>query len=307
MLTRRRPLDFLLIGLFAFFLICLFLRIKGAFTTKVYTDKEIAAQMEDEDFDGSLLRLNTVTKLTAYIDSFYEKNSSTRTYAGIVSEVIRKRFYHGYAYYSTKTNPVGVFLEPLVRNGATAVVIPDDILESPHAACSQQSMVAMEVWKRKGKSVRKVSMYDKVVNTGHFAYEVNYDNAWHFFDPDREPDQAVLRSLNYPSVAELKQRPDIVAAAYHKKDIGLFQRLLASSVVGPANVFPAPNAYIYQVTTKFLTGFGWAIMWISILVRNRLVRRKNLRVVAKQSTEEFAEQYADLSYSFGVTGSGSTL
>jgi hypothetical protein len=306
MFKRPRPLDFILAGLFAFFLVCLFLRIKGAFTTRVYTDKEIAAQMEDEDFDGSLLRLNTLDKLIAYCDSFYAENSKTRSYPGIVSEVIRKRFYHGYSYYNTGNNPLGVFIEPLVGNGATAVVIPDDILESPHAACSQQSIVGMEVFKRKGNPVRKVTMFDAVKNTGHFAYEVYYNNAWHFFDTDQEPDQKILKSHYYPSIAQLKKNPDIIAAAYYKRDIACFQRLIANSQIGPVNKFPAPNAYFYQVTTKFFTAFGWAFVWLFILVRNRS-RRKKMRIVSMQIPTDDREYIPVLSYTFGMRAGSSSL
>jgi hypothetical protein len=306
MFKRRRPLEYVLAGLFAFFIVCLFLRIRGAFTTTIYTDKEIAAQMADEDFDGSLLRLNTMDKLTNYCDSLYAANSTTRTYPGIVSEVIRKRFYHGYAYYNSGNNPLGVFLEPIVGNGATAIVIPNDILESPHAACSQQSIVGMEVFRRKGNPVRKVTMYDSVKNTGHFTYEVYYDNGWHFFDPDQEPDQKILKSYNYPSITQLKKYPEIVAAAYHKRDIASFQRLVANSQIGPINKFPAPNAYFYQVSTKFFTSFGWAFVWLFILVRNR-IRRKKMRIVSKQANTNYKEYEPTLSYTFGMqTGSSSS-
>jgi hypothetical protein len=306
MFKKRGLFDFVLAGLFAFFLVCLFLRIGGAFTTTVYTDKEIAAQMADEDFDGSLLKLNTINKLMAYCDSFYGANSTTRTYPGIVSEVIRKRFYHGYSYYNIGNNPLGEFLEPLVGNGATAIVIPDDILESPHAACSQQSIVGMEIFRRKGIPVRKVTMYDSVVKTGHFTYEVYFDNGWHFFDPDREPDQTILKKYNYPSIAVLKKNPEIVAAAYRKRDIASFQRLISNSKVGPVNKFPAPNAYFYQVTTKFFTIFGWAFIWLFILVRNR-IRRKKMRVVSKLANPDYKEYDPVLSYTFGMKTGASSL
>jgi hypothetical protein len=306
MFKHYRLLDYILAGLFAFFLLCLILRIKGAYTTRIYTDKEIAAQMEDEDFDGSLLRLNSLDKIIAYCDSFYAKNTDSRTYQGVVSEVIMKRFYHGYAHYNIHNNPLGVFLEPLVRHGATAIVLPDDILDYPNAACSQQSIIGMELWKRKGKDVRKVAMFDTVKIAGHFAYEVYYDNAWHFFDPDMEPDQQVLKSFKYPSVAFLKKHPEIIAAAYYKKDISFLQRLIASAEVGEINKWPAPNAYIYQVTTKFLTGFGWAFIWIVILVRNRMRKRK-MRVVSRNNNADYRETQPAMSYSLGINRSSTSL
>lgn len=306
MFKRRHPIDLILAALFVFFIICLLLRVKGALTTRVYTDKEIAAQIQDEDFDGSLLRLNTLDKMIAYCDSFYAKNSTTRTYAGIVSEVVRKRFYHNYSYYNTGNNPLGVFIAPLVGNGAAAVVIPDDILKYPNAACSQQSIVAMQIWRRKGKAVRKVTMYDEVKNTGHFAYEVYYDKSWHFFDPDQEPNQQVMRSNHYLSFAQMKKNPEIIAAAYQKKDVASFQRLFANSQIGPVNKFPAPNAYFYQVTTKFFSVFGWAFVWLFILVRNR-IKRKEMRIVSRQINSDDKEYKLLLPHTFGITADNSSM
>src|SRR5260221_4244137 len=89
-----------------------------------------------EDFDPSLLRLNSIDKLGAYCDSLYAE----KTYAGgnikfeekfpeIVSAVIRDRFYHGYSLYGTNNNFLGVLLSKISINGLRAIVIPDDILK----------------------------------------------------------------------------------------------------------------------------------------------------------------------------------
>lgn len=269
-LTRRRIITFFLWGLFAFSLFCFFSRIIGAFSTTVYHEKEILAHLDDDQFDISLMRLNSLSKLQAYCDSIYTASYPSRTYPGIVSDVIRKRFYHGYSYYTAKTNPMAVVLAPVVKKGADAIIIPEDIIQYPMAACSQQSIVGMELFRRKGYPVRKVSMFDSVTHTGHFSYEVFYDNGWHYFDTDQEPDATLLKEYKRPSVAFLAQHPEIVAQAYRKKkDPAMFQRLIESYSTGPVNKFPAPNGLLFQKATKFFTYFGWAIIWILILIRHR--------------------------------------
>jgi hypothetical protein len=285
-LTRRRLTTFFLWSLFIFSLICFFSRVIGAFSTTVYQAKEISQHLQDDEFDISLLRLNSMGKLQAYCDSIYAANYPKRTYPGIVSEVIRNRFYHGYSYYSTKTNPMAVVFAPLVKKGADAIVIPNDIIQYPMAACSQQSIVGMELFKRKGYNVRKVSMFDSLTQTGHFSYEVFYDNGWHYFDTDQEPDASLLKEYNRPSVAFLARHPEIVAQAYRKKkDPAMFQRLIESYSTGPVNKFPAPNGRLFQETTKLLTYFGWAILWLLIWVRYRIHAVKPLLFFASAKKE----------------------
>ena len=51
------------------------------------------------------------------------------------------------------TIPLGkldcLFFSPLIKEDLNAIVIPNDILKHPMAACSQQSIIGMEVFKKK--------------------------------------------------------------------------------------------------------------------------------------------------------------
>lgn len=272
--------------LFIFFFICFgsFLLKTGSRFYNVSSSRNSSKdRIEDEDYDESLSRLNSLTKLTDYCDSFYSANYETRTYPGVVSEVLRKKFYHGYSYYDVSDNAIGVLLEPIVQNGATAIVVPEDIVKYPNAACSQQSIVAMQILKKKGYEVRKVSMFDAVRKSGHFAYEVYFNGGWHFYDSDQEPDAAILRKYNRPSAAFLAANPEITLEAYrNRKDPQLFKRLLITSKPGPVNQFPAPNARLYQLITKFLSYFGWLIIGSIILLRYFVLSKKRISILQKE-------------------------
>lgn len=268
MFRKTWLIDTILITAFLLFFICFILRVKGAFDVTTYSSKDIAAQLKDEEFEISLMRLNTLEKLTSYCDSIYYLDPARKPYAGVVSDVLRKRFYHTFSYYSVNNNPLAVLVASVSNEGFAAIVIPEDIVRYPYAACSQQSIIGMEILKRKGYLTRKVVMFDQVVNDGHFAYEVNYDGGWHFFDTDQEPDTAILNKYDRPSVAFLSHHPDIVAAAYHKRDTRLFESFITSFKTGVINKFPAPKAYIFQVTTKYLTHLGWVFVWVLIMIRN---------------------------------------
>lgn len=269
-LKFSRFIDFFLRGLFVFTLICFISRVFGVFNPTEYHEKEIKAHLTDDEFDIRLSRLNTLDKLLAYCDSLYQANSKTLSYPGTVSRVLRNRFFHGYSYYTVKTNPLAVIFEPLVKKGAHAIVIPEDIVKYPMAACSQQSIIGMEIFKRRGYPVRKVSMYDSVMHVGHFAFEVFYNGSWHYFDTNQEPDFNIIEKYNRPSVAFLAQHPQIVEMLYcNKKDPTLFQRLIKSYKTGVINRLPAPNGIIYQKITKFLNFFGWFFILMLIMIRRR--------------------------------------
>jgi hypothetical protein len=271
--NKRSAWSILLIGVFLFSFVCFLLCLKGYFfPATISLEKPVA--LKDDDFDPSLMRLNTMAKLEAYCDSFYLANRTTRVYPGIVSQVVRKRFFHGYSYYNVYNDPIAVMCSPVIKEGLSAIVLPNDILKYPYAACSQQSLVGMELIRKKGFQVRKVTMYDNPTQKGHFAFEAFYDNDWHYFDPNQEPDYEVLKKYNRPSVAFLNEHPDIIAAAYCKKDQQLFQRLLRSSEFGPVNEKLAPMATFYQRSTKFFSNFGWLIVGLFILIRYAVITRK---------------------------------
>jgi hypothetical protein len=232
-----------------------------------------------ENFDPSLLRLNTVDKLADYCDSLYAEKTFKdgnikfeEQFPEIVSAVIRDRFYHGYSLYGFSNNFMGVLLSKVSLVGLRAVVIPEDILKYPYAACSQQSIVMMEILKRKGFTTREVGFQGKTY--GHFCFETYYEGGWHFYDPDMEPDVAVLNAYHRPSIALLAHHPNILLKAYHQYQTELVMDIFPNYFYGPVNTFAAPRAIIFQKLTKFFS----YIIWLFFLIAFILTRRKYLRL-----------------------------
>ena len=227
-----------------------------------------------EDFDPSLARLNSMEKLSAYCDSLYEDNiysgiSKTfeTAYPEIALSTIRKKFYHGYSRYDMKSNPISTIASKFTYEGYNAIVIPDDIIKYPYAACSQQSIVTMELLKKKGFMTRKVSLKGK--RKGHFCFEVYYNGMWHFYDPDMEPDLVFLDSYNRPGIAFLANHPDILTKAYRNYPKELILDIFQNYFYGPVNSFPAPKAILFQKITYFLSYTLWiffllAFAWMRI-------------------------------------------
>lgn len=218
----------------------------------------------EEWFDSTLMRLNNLDRMEAFCDSVYGQSTiaimDSSRYADIVGYVLRLRFYHGYSYYRLGQNFIGWALAPFINNDLSAIVIPDDILKHPNAACSQQSIIGMELLKRKGFAVRKVGFYDSIARAGHFCFEAYFGSKWHFFDPDKEPSLRLLEKYGRPSIEELTSNKKLLDSIYYREDSTVRNGYLLKYSYGKVNSFPAPRAIIYQYTTKFLS---WSLFfWI---------------------------------------------
>ncbi|HSU27278.1 MAG TPA: hypothetical protein VLJ68_02785 [Chitinophagaceae bacterium] len=271
-------LQFTLFLLFNFFLLITayqLLSAPGAMKRLGYNEPKYNNK---EDYDPALSRLNTINKVSAYCDSLYAEKTYTdntikfeESYPILAANVVRQRFYHGYSLYGFSNNFMAMMLEHISTEGLSAIVIPDDILEYPYAACSQQSIVLMEILKRKGFSSRKVGFKGK--KGGHFCYEVYYNGAWHFYDTDMEPDVAVLNAYNHPGIDYLSRNPNILLAAYHQYPKETVLDIFTHYSYGKVNTFAAPRAIIFQKITKVLSYFTWLLFLLLFI----FARRKYLR------------------------------
>ena len=264
---------------FNFFLLMAIYQLAESSSSRYYPATNDPKFAYREDFDPSLLRLNTVAKLGAYCDSLYAEKTYAESdirfeekFPEIVSAVIRDRFYHGYSSYKIDNNFLAVLVSKFSMRGLSAIVIPDDILKYPYAACSQQSIVMMDILQRKGFTTRKVGFQGKL--NGHFCFEAYYEGGWHFYDPDMEPDVAVLNTYNHPSIALLARHPDILVKAYHQYPSEQVLDIFPNYFYGQVNSFAAPRAIIFQQLTKV---FSYTF-WLFFLGAFILVRKKYLRL-----------------------------
>jgi hypothetical protein len=242
-----------------------------------------------EEFDPSLQTLNTVDKLIAFCDGLYTEKASNNSsikrdeiYPDIVSSVIRKRFYHGYSFYGLNNNYIATLLSGVTIEGLNAIVIPDDILKYPYAACSQQSIIMMEVMKLKGFTTRKVGFKGK--KYGHFCLEVFYGGAWHFYDPDMEPDIALMDVYGRPDVAFIAKDNELISKLYSKYPPEMVMDLFPNYFYGQPNIFPAPRAIIFHKVSKFLSYTLWFFLLLTFIqVRKKYKQLSNNAAVIARS------------------------
>lgn len=236
-----------------------------------------------EDFDPLLQRLNSVNSITEYCDSLYGATYSHssasdfgKLYTTLVAKVVRSRFYHGYSHYSSNNNYLSVLFSRATLDGYSAIVVPDDILKHPNAACSQQSIIMMEILRQKGFKTRKVGFQGKI--SGHFCLEVFFDGGWHFFDTNMEPDTALLNAHNRPDIATLVKDKKLLLQVYGKYPAEEILDIFPTYTYGDVNAFAAPRGIIFQQTTKVLS----YTIWIFFLAAFVFVRRKYLSISAKK-------------------------
>ena len=213
---------------------------------------EIPEYDNKEQFDPSLAYINSTEKLIEVSDSIAKANKipeNSITYAITVAKILRDRFYHGFSRYPVNENWIAATGERLFGYGLASIVNPDDILKYSFGGCSQQSIVLMEVMKKKNVSYRSVGF------PHHYATELRFDNNWYFFDPNMEPDipdSARLESKWICCTENLKKYYD--TTRFKNLDWILGNN---SVTFGNINAAPAPNATLFQTTTKYLSKTLW--------------------------------------------------
>lgn len=271
-----------LFGLFNLALLATIVQLTGSRSPLSYLDYKKPAYNKVEEYDPALQRLDTRQKLIDYCDSLYAAGFSVssgkefnKDYTEIVTSVIRKRFYHGYSYYSSADNYLSVLFSRATLDGYSAIVVPEDILKFPYAACSQQSIITMDILKSKGIETRKVGFSGK--KTGHFCFEVFFDDRWHFYDTNMEPDEKLLNAHNRPDIATLANDKALLLQAYHRYPQEKVLDVFSSYTYGTPNAFSAPRGIIFQKAAKFLSYTLWAFFLAAFI----FIRKRYLRLAQK--------------------------
>jgi hypothetical protein len=210
----------------------------------VYNSKEI--------FDPSLSKINSLQKLINYSDSSANINHikiGSLGYGVLVASVLRKRFYHGFSYYTFQNNWIAVASQYFFGRELASLVDPDEILKFPYAGCSQQAIVLMAAMKEKKVPFRSVGF------PHHYATELQFKNNWYFFDPNMEPKikEKERKQVNWKGSADSLKK-------FYRGDNQYLNWTFGNSVpivFGVPNADPAPHAEVFQSITKYLSKILW--------------------------------------------------
>jgi hypothetical protein len=225
-----------------------------------------------EVFDPALVeQLRSVESVLTYTDSLALAQGvipNTLHYGVLLNNVIKRRFYHGYSHYSLKENWIAAVAGKLFWYDLSAIVLPDDLLNYPMAACSQQSIVFIECLRRKGISVRNLG-FDH-----HFAVE-GYFDGWYYFDPNIEPDFSQVKRASLQALLHEKKLPELYKNVMSPTEVEIN---FANPVFGKVNILPAANAGFFHKVTKALSKNLWllpfAVFVFTLIARGESFFRK---------------------------------
>lgn len=221
-----------------------------------------------EEYDSALFyRLQTIDDVLSYADSVTDQTDrQSRLYSEVLASTIRKRFYHGYSYYSIRNNWIAWLAGNVIWDHLHAIVLAEDILSHPNAACSQQGIVLKDCFKASGIDYREVQL------NGHFVMEGKVEGQWLLFDTNMEPRFPRGRK----SIEDLIRSGELAESYKHVLNSTRLKIMFAHPVYCEPNAPIAPNATLFQQTTGFLSLALPILLPLGLLVyllaRNR--RRK---------------------------------
>lgn len=229
-----------------------------------------------ELFNIELSRFKSIVDITAHIDGIYSATHSspkidTLAYVKITSDIVKKRFYHGLSEYSINDNWIAYIGGKMLWKHLAAIVDPDDILDYNEGLCSQQTIVFLEILKRKGIKTRWIGLGYKE-GPGHFLAEVFYNGKWHMYDVDMEPNWGNVVN-HHESVAYYQQYQDSLYLAYEGIiSRTLFDKIMKKIEYGEINEFPAKNMLLFHSITKMVTYL--VPILLSFLILYTLLKQK---------------------------------
>lgn len=210
----------------------------------------------NEAYNPTLKNLNSIQKLEYFMDKTTQNlkinPNDTAQYVFYMSEILKSRFYHGLSNYSLSDNWIAVLLGKISWSHFTAIVNPNDIVQHSEALCSQQAIVFIELLKRKNITYRTVGLGPKE-GPGHFLCEVYYDNAWHLFDIDKEPQWYLINDAHKDMNYYINQPDQLYKTYKYRMTRAEFDHLINKVSFGAPNEFPAKNMLLFHRVTKVFT------------------------------------------------------
>lgn len=204
-----------------------------------------------------LSKLNSMEAMAKYVDELYDEKKidgalDTMVYVELLSTSIKQRFQHGLSNYELAENWIAYLCGKLFWPHFYAIVIPDDILKHKDGLCSQQTIVFMDLLRRKGIGMRSVGLgYPE--GPGHFLCEVNYKGRWHLYDVSLEPTWSVIAN-KHQSLDYYMQNKDSLFLAYQTKiSRNTFDKLTEKVVFGKPNKFPAEKMKLFHKSTLIIS------------------------------------------------------
>ncbi len=250
---------------------------------KIGTETVSIRSENHELYESELERLNSIEKLLHYTDSLYAHTATevfdTAAYVNLACDVTKKRFYFGLSNYTLSENWIAYLSGKLIWKHFLAIVEPDDILKHQEGLCSQQTIVFMELLKRKSINVRSVGLGRKE-GPGHFLCEAQYQHDWHLYDVTIEPLFEIPKLENRSAAYYLNNLDTFYKAYNGRVTRDVFNKYVEKVAYGEVNQFPAKNMLLFHQVTRliaFLLPFLFIILFLISLAKESHKRKNSLK------------------------------
>lgn len=239
-----------------------------------------------EKFNLNYQSVTTIEHLHKIIDDSahaHHCKPKTLEYTEWVTEIIKQRFRHGYSHYYFNQNWVASVLGYVYWRDLSAVVDPNDLMLYPNAACSQQSIVMMEILKRQGVPFCKVGW------NHHFTLCAWIEGGWRYYDPNMEP----IMSIDQRKFNDNFLNIEFLASIYKDRiNSNNIEYALGVPKLGRINEFPAPKALLFHRVTKVISITLWIFALIPAIYFYRPVNIKTKKArqkVFRKRTPKFQQ------------------
>lgn len=222
-------------------------------------DVPASAPISEDLYDPLLVqRLQSINDLISYTDSIAlvkDLNVASVAYWDEMASILRYRFYHGYSCYVPGNNWVAWLSGTLFWDHLHAIVLPDDIMKHPMAACSQQSIVMMACMKRKNIPYRSAEF------AHHYAVEGRIDGRWRYFDTHMEP---FMPGERRRSLAHYIRNDKLEHMYAHRISSDALTDVLSFIGYGAVSAPPAPRAALFHQVSLFLSWTLWLLPLVPV-------------------------------------------
>jgi hypothetical protein len=231
-----------------------------------------AAYNGKEKFSPQLSFINSVDKLEKFVDAAARDKKipvGSVAYLELLENTVSHRFYHGFSHKTLRQDWITAVSDRIAGTDYSCLVLPEEILQHPEAACSQQAIVMMEVLKRKNINYREIGF------PHHFAMEASVNGGWYYLDANMEPDIRGTQRLHQDWHGHADSLKKYYNASIHPNlDAGFGTGLMAE--VNKTNEEQAPNLKKLQTGTGILS----RICWMFPLVLLAFARKRSFRMYA---------------------------
>lgn len=226
----------------------------------------------NELYREELSALNSMDKLCETTEYSYNKtfhsSFDTIAYTELCSEIVKNRFKHGPLNYTFRENWIAALCGKMIWSHMSSIILSNDVLKHNKGLCSQQTIVFIDMLKRKGIKVRSVGLGLKE-GPGHFLCEVFYNNDWHLYDVSKEPSWDKVKEKHHSLEFYLTHKESFFKIYEGKISMPILEKLTQTYVYGEPEVQPGNKMILFHRATKFLINLLPLCIILLLILRNK--------------------------------------